>query len=358
MKNIKQQYPALKLYTYLNTASSGPISERLHEFRLEHDLDLLISGSNLQSKQDTILTQTREAVGRLFKAAPNRVALLPSFSFGFNTLMEGVDTSKRVLLIKEDYPSLNWAVESRGFKTFYVSVAGNLEENIFEVIEREKPDIFAFSLVQWISGIKLGMEFLSKLKKAFPELLLFADGTQFCGTEQFDFDNSAGDVLGASAYKWLNAGFGNAFFLFKETVQHHIDPKAVGFGSTMGKYKDKKDGLIGKFEPGHQDTLNFGSLLTAIQQVEDIGMENIETYLSDLSTQVRNAFQAANLLDETVSLRESHSSIFNIRADESLFGKLTSRGILCSQRGQGIRVSFHYYNDLNDLDKLLGVIKN
>lgn len=358
MKNIKEQYPALKLYTYLNTAASGPISERLHEFRLEHDLDLLISGSSLRTKQDTILTQTREAVGRLFKAAPDRVGLLPNFSFGFSTLMEGVDTSKRVLLLKEDYPSLNWAVESRGFKTSYVSVADNLEERIFEIIEKEKPDIFAFSLVQWINGIKLEMEFLKRLKAAFPELLLFADGTQFCGTEQFDFDGSALDVLGASAYKWLNAGFGNAFFLFKEGIQDHIAPKAMGFGSRMGKYKEEKDGVIGKFEPGHQDTLNFGSLLTAIQQIEDIGMEKIESHIKQLSAEARNAFGAANLLEETVSIRESHSSIFNIRGDESLFGKLTSRGILCSQRGEGIRVSFHYYNDLDDLDKLLRVLKS
>lgn len=357
MKNIKQQYPALKLYTYLNTASSGLISERLHEFRVEHDLDLLISGSTLRTKQDDILAKTREVVGNLFNASPNRVALLPSFSFGFNTLLEGVDASKRVLLIKEDYPSLNWAVESRGFKTYFVSVRDNLEENIFDVIEKEKPDIFAFSLVQWVSGIKLELDFLKKLKGAFPELLLFADGTQFCGTEQLDFDNSALDVLGASAYKWLNAGFGNAFFLFKEEMQQHISPKAIGFGSNMGKYKEHNDGLIGKFEPGHQDTLNFGSLLTAIQQVEDIGMEKIQTYLNDLSTQARNAFQAANLLDETISLRASHSSIFNIKADESLFRKLTSRRIICSQRGQGIRVSFHFYNDLNDLDKLMEVIK-
>jgi selenocysteine lyase/cysteine desulfurase len=357
MKNFKKQFPVLNQYTYLNTAASGLLPEVVMEFRQDHDLDLLISGSILKEKQGELLTGVREAVGRFLNCPPNRVALTPNFSYGFNTLMEGVEKGKKVLLLKNDYPSVNWAVESRDFETCYAEINEHLEQNILNTVERERPDIFAFSLVQWINGIKMDPDFLNELKKKFPDLLLFGDGTQYCGTEAFDFEVSALDVLGASTYKWMNAGYGNAFFLFKEHMEDKIMPKSLGFNSLQGKYKPHEGSLIGKFEPGHQDTLNFGSLKVAIELIEKIGIENIEKQVSFLASKAKKAFEKQGLLEPAVAKRSLHSSIFNIKGDEAVFRKLRSNNILCSQRGEGIRVSFHYFNSEEDLEKLLKVLK-
>ena len=109
MKNLRKPFPVLKQYVYLNTAASGLLSEKVLEFRQDHDLDFLISGSILKEKQSELLTEVRETVGSFFNCAPNHVALIPNFSFGFNTLMEGIDKSKKVLLLDGDYPSINWA---------------------------------------------------------------------------------------------------------------------------------------------------------------------------------------------------------------------------------------------------------
>ena len=188
MKNFKKQFPLLEQYIYLDTAASGLLSDDLLEFRQDHDLDFLIGGSLFREKRDTLFLKVRKSVGDLFGCAANRVALTPNFSYGFNLLMEGIDTSKKVLLLRNDYPSVNWAVESRGFKTCYAEIDQDLEQNIAEAVAAEKPDIFAFSLVQYINGIKIDPDFLLKLKQENPDLLLFADGTQYCGTEKFDFE--------------------------------------------------------------------------------------------------------------------------------------------------------------------------
>lgn len=357
MKNFKKQFPVLNQYTYLNTAASGLLPEVVMEFRQDHDLDFLISGSILKEKQGEVLTGVREAVGRFFHCAPNRVALTPNFSYGFNLLMEGVEKGKKVLLLKNDYPSVNWAVESRDFETCYAEIDENLEQNISEVIKKEQPDIFAFSLVQWINGIKIDLDFLKELKEKFPDLLLFGDGTQYCGTENFDFEDSALDVLGASTYKWMNAGYGNAFFLFKQHMEEKIFPRSLGFNSLQGKYKPHEGSLIGKFEPGHQDTLNFGSLKVAIELLEKTGIANIEKQVNTIASEAKKAFEKEGLLESSVVKRNLHSSIFNIRGNDALFQKLRSENIICSQRGEGIRVSFHYFNTPEDLEKLLKTIK-
>src|SRR5690606_5729946 len=177
MKNLRKPFPVLQQYIYLNTAASGLLSEKVFDFRQEHDLDLLISGSILKEKQGAMLTQVRETVGSFFNCAPQRVALVPNFSYGFNTLLEGIDKSKKVLLLKDDYPSINWAVTSRDFEASYAIIDEHLERNIKEAFSVNTPDVFAFSLVQYINGIKIEINFLKQLKQKYPNTLFVADGT-------------------------------------------------------------------------------------------------------------------------------------------------------------------------------------
>lgn len=357
MDNLRKGFPVLEQYTYLNTAASGLLPEKVWDFRQEHDLDFLISGGILKEKMGELLTEVRETVGSFFGCPPNRVALVPNFSFGFNSLLEGLENSEKALLLKNDYPSINWAVESRKFDVAYAEIDENLEENIIEAFKKQQPDFFAFSIVQYINGVKLNLDFLKELKKEYQDTIFIADGTQYCGTEIFDFEGLGLDVLISSGYKWLNAGYGNGFMLFNESIEDRISPKALGFGSLQGKYKAHQGNLIGKFEPGHLDTLNFGSLGEALKQLRKTGMENIENQVNLLKTKAREIFEEMNLLEELVVKRKEHASFFNIKGDDELFHFLRSRGIITSQRGEGIRVSFHYFNSEKELERLVKTLR-
>lgn len=357
MKNLRKPFPVLEQYTYLNTAASGLLSEEVFDFRQDHDLDFLVSGSILKEKQGKMLTEVRESVGKFFSCAPNRIALVPNFSFGFNTLLEGLDKSKKILLLENDYPSINWAVQSRNFPVCTAVIDGNIEENITKAFKENNPDVFAFSIVQYISGIKISVDFISQLKKEYPNTLFIADGTQYLGTEKFNFDASGLDVVTASTYKWLNAGYGNAFILFNEAAADKIDPKNLGFNSLQGKYKAHEGNFIGKFEPGHQDTHNFGSLKVALDLLQKVGMDTVEERVKNLTELAKEEFTKAGYLEKMVAGRQVHSPIFNIKGDDNLFGRLRGKDIICSQRGEGIRVSFHYFNTENELDILMRALQ-
>ncbi len=352
MDNLRKGFPVLEQYTYLNTAASGPLPEKVWEFRQDHDFDFFLKASVLKEKMGDMLTEVRESIGNFFHCAPNRVALVPNFSYGFNTILESIDKPNKVLLLENDYPSINWAVKSRDFTVIYATIDENLEENIIAQIEKEQPYFFAFSLVQWINGVKINVEFLKKLKTKFPELILIADGTQYFGTEAFDFDASGIDIAVSSCYKWMNAGYGNGFILFKESVQGKISPKNIGFGSLQGKYKAHEGNFIGKFEPGHYDTLNFGSLKVAIDLIQQIGIDVISARINTLKSIARERFASAGLLEDWTLEREDYSSLFNIKGDEKIFNKLKGEGIITSLRGEGIRVSMHYFNTEKDLNRL------
>ncbi|WP_081211997.1 aminotransferase class V-fold PLP-dependent enzyme [Salegentibacter sediminis] len=357
MDKFRKGFPVLEQYTYLNTAASGLLPEKVWEFRQDHDLDFLLKAGVLKEKMGEVLTDVRESVGNFFNCPGNQVALIPNFSFGFNTLLEGLDKPQKALLLKQDYPSINWAVESRNFEVSYAEIDENLEQNISEAFKKQQPGFFAFSIVQYVNGIKLSIDFLKELKEKYPETIFIADGTQYCGTEEFDFEASGLDVLICSSYKWLNAGYGNGFMLFDETIQGKVSPKALGFGSLQGKYKEREGNFIGKFEPGHLDTLNFGSLKVALDLIKNIGLKEIEAQLLKLQEKAKTAFEELDLLEESVIKRNIHSSIFNIKGDEKLYNALRAEHIITSRRGDGIRISFHYFNTEKEIDFLIKQLK-
>jgi len=357
MIELNKEFPVLNSYTYLNTASCGLISKSLVKWRHEHDQNLLKGGSVFRDTHKPFIESIRESVANYFNAGKNETALVPNFSFGLNTLLGGIDRSKKVLLLEGDYPSINWAVENRDFEVCYATIDENLEQNIEEAIATYRPDIFAFSLVQYISGIKIDMDFIKRLKAYHPGLLLVADGTQFLGTSNFSFADSGLDVLGVSAYKWILAGYGNGFFMIKEEAQPKILPKTIGFNSADATYGNRDEiSFIKLFEPGHQDTLNYGSIQQSLQMLEKIGKEQIEIKLNSLVSKAKSRFADLGLLEDKIVKRNIHSSIFNIKGDHDLFQKLSANNIICSKRGHGIRVSFHFYNSEEDLDKLIEVI--
>jgi len=356
MKNFAKLFPILNQYTYLNTAASGLLSVPVMDWRQDHDLDFLLQGSILKENQANVLEGVREKVGALFSCAPNRVALVPNFSYGFNTLLEGIDINKKVLLLDGDYPSVNWSFESRGFSIKYAQIDVDVESKIEDAFIKQQPDIFAFSLVQWLSGIKIDHTFLNDLKSRYPDTLFFADATQYLGTEVFDFDNSAIDVLGGSCYKWLNAGYGNGLFLFKADVAERIASKTTGFNSLQGKYKPQEGNFIGRFEPGHQDTLNYGSLGVAIDLINDIGMPQIESNIKEINKMASQAFVQRGLLDENLLNRKGHGSFYTIKGDQSLVDYLKAKNIIVVARGEGVRIAFHYFNNEHDLIQLLRVL--
>ncbi|MBQ4916008.1 aminotransferase class V-fold PLP-dependent enzyme [Maribacter sp. MMG018] len=358
MDKIRKEFPVLRKGVYLNTAVYGPLYDSLIDWRQEHDLDFLLHGSEMRENTLKVIADTRANVGDFFNCKKNNVALVNNFSIGLNTLLEGIDVRKKVLLFNNDYPSVNWAFENRNFDISYVKMGVEVEADIEAAIKKGHIDILAFSLVQWLDGFLIDLDFIKRLKQSHPDLLIIADGTQFCGAKTFDFDNSGIDVLGASAYKWLLSGYGNGFMMFSDRIIEECSVNTIGFNAANGNF-DNRDNIrfAKKFEPGHLSSLNFGSLNFSLQYFQNIGMDKITEHNKFLSQRAKEEFAGLGLLDQHIVEREKHSGIFNIKVDESVFQSLFQKNIVCAQRGSGVRLGFHFYNNESDLDTVVKILK-
>ena len=352
------QFPLLEKYTYLDTASSGILSKKQVTWRAVHDQTFFEQGSLFRLTQAAFLHDVKVTVARFFNSKVENTFLLPNFSFGFNTLLEGLPAGQRFLLLQEDYPSVNYAIETRGHSCEYVSIGDQLEERILDHIKTHKPTVFAFSLVQYINGIKLSLDFVKELKSLFPDLIIIADGTQFCGTAAVDFETSGFDVLMASGYKWMLAGYGNGFMMLKDGIASSLFPSARNRPAPKEPFMQTKSLLSVFFEPGHMDTLNFGTLKQSILYFEELGMDFIEERTTTLSEKARLAFAEKGLISDFVANRKEHSTIFNLAISTEKYQELIAADIICYPRGNGIRLAFHFFNSEDDLEKLLYILSN
>ena len=74
-------------YTYLNTAATGLLSETVFDYLQDQNLDMLTQASIFRDKKSNLYAEVREALAQFYKAEANKVALMPSFSFGFNAFL-------------------------------------------------------------------------------------------------------------------------------------------------------------------------------------------------------------------------------------------------------------------------------
>ncbi len=357
MKDFKLAFPLLNTHIYLNTPFTGLISEDLKQYRRFLDNEFQIKGSLFADEYEAeIIQSTKANLAKYYSTKPEQIGLVSNFSVGINLILNDLPQKSKVLLIKEDYPSVNFPVKSRDFLVSEVGISEYLEQGIQSAFEKNQPDFFIFSITQFISGIKIDLEFLKTLKHSFPQTFFIADATQYCGVESFNFEDSGIDVFGTSGYKWLNAGLGNGFFLFKSNFLKQFHFKSIGSNS-LDEKPDGEPRLTGFLEPGHYDLVALASLNFALKyHYETVGIQQIETQIQHLSKLAKAEFEKHDLLEKTVIKRNISSNIFSLKGDESLVEKLKNHNILTAFRGGRVRVGFQYFNTEDDLDKLVSTI--
>ena len=341
---IKAYYPLLTNTTYLNTAYVGLMSTQLAEFRRSHEEFYLKNGGDqYKMKAYDDLDSMHQSFASFFGLTPDRCFGTSNFSTGIRTALSFLPKKMRILLIEEDYPSLTDAFKEKGFDSAKIAMQPQIEEAIKEKLKSEKFEILALSIVQYTSGLFIDQEYLFRLKKEYPSLIIIGDGTQFLGAHQFNFDKSPFDLVAGSGYKWLLGGFGNGIVMLSKAF--------------VAMTSQKVESIRECFFNGHFNILGMASLDFAIRELVQNDFQSLVKEKAALSREVKNQLIADEFLPQWVGERSTHSSIFNIKGGEELFAFLQKHNIRCVQRSSGVRVSFHFYNTENDLDKLLKTLK-
>lgn len=358
-KNFKTDFPVCAQYTYANTAACGLLSESLMDWRQEHDIDYLIGGSLNKDKAGAFLHEVRNTIAGVFNHDASQTYLCPNFTFGFNRLVSLLPGRGKVVVAEGEYPSVVRAFSALdGWETIQVPPGDNTLDSLQQAIEKVRPQIFAFSMVHYITGERIPESFLRQLKEAYPDMLLLADGTQFLGAAPFSMRESAVDVMGASGYKWLLGGFGNGFLMIRdslaENIKEYLKPMVSLATESFLKEKDRLQLML---EGGHLDTLNFGSLKFSLEYLKAQEWSTIWKTIEDLRIKATSEFESTGLWQIPGGYGEHGSTIFSLHSKPKVIQALQERDVVFSERGGLLRLSFHCYNTVDEIERLGKIIR-
>ena len=177
------------------------------------------------------------------------------------------------------------------------------------------------------------------------------------------------DFLTAGCYKWLLSPLGAGYLYVKRELINKLEPTFVGWASVDQKIFETVDfwdiwhlklsNTASRFEIGSP---NFPSLVGARESMKlllDYGLENVNKRIQKLTDHLIEFVKNLGLELATPEEKQFRSGIVNFKINNALKveQKLNKKGIIFSARTHGIRVSPHYYNTEEEIDKLMDEVK-
>lgn len=274
----------------------------------------------------------------LVGARAEDVALVPAVSIGVGLVAASLpaEPGSNVVLYERDFTSalLPWrGLEARGVELRLVPL-----ETLAEAVD-ERTAVVCVSLVQSAEG---RVADLDALKATGARICL--DATQAVGTFPVDVDGV--DYLAAHAYKWLLCPRGLGFLYVSPERREEIEPWTAGWKSRPDPYEDYY-GLPPL--TGEARRLDVSLPWPAAAG----GRRSLELLVSLGAGRIADHnLGLARSLTDRLGLPEPASPIVRIQVDDAdgAAERLRESGIACSVRGGSVRLSFHLYNDQEDVE--------
>ena len=282
--------------------------------------------------------ECRSLFAGLIGAQAEDVALVTSTSSAAGLVAASLpaEPGSNVVLYERDFTSamLPWrCLESRRVELRLVGL-----EEVPEAVD-ERTAIASVSLVQSAEGRVVDLAALRASGAS-----VFLDATQAVGTYPVDVEGI--DYLVSHAYKWLLCPRGLAFFYVRPERRRGIEPWTAGWKSREDPYADyyglpKLTGDARRLDVSLPWFPAAGGR-TSLELFASLGIERIAAHNLGL----------ARAFTDELGLPEAASPIVRLEVEDAAGAarRLQEAGVACSVRGGSVRLSFHLYNDEEDVE--------
>lgn len=327
---------------YLDTPTYGLPSDGVISV-MSDALDRWQAGRATMAEYDDAVTTSRRLLATILGVRPERVAVANQASVLVGVVAAGLPDGSTVLVPEGDFTSLLFPFlvqEHRG-----ITVRECSREAVADSIDADV-DLVAFSLVQSSDGAILDADAITDAARRAGARIL-VDATQAAGW--LPFDPNRFDLTVISAYKWLLCPRGTAFMVFGPDQDLDLpavyagwyageDPWKSVYGSPLRLAKSAR-----RFDVSPAWFSWIGSV-PSLELIAARGVDSIHRHNRSLVTEVRGR----------LGLPASPSSIVVVPLTDTT--ALTEQGIACSKRAGAVRVGFHLYNSMDDVERLVTAV--
>jgi selenocysteine lyase/cysteine desulfurase len=362
---------------YLNSASYSPLPQRTQDAAREavgrKGAPWTLDGGFANRQHE----RARTAAARLINADPNDIALISSVSYGVATVGKilAIPANTRVLVLENDHssPVLEWQTRapSAGFivETIHQPLDGDWTAAVLAAIERPgamRVALASISSVHWSDGGVIDVEKVSAALKRQGALFL-VDATHAVGVISMDVTKFDPDFVIFPTYKWLIGPYGRAFIYIARRHQNGIPLEQTSFGrrgiqSDAEVYFNDLTYVTGvrRFDMGERDHfISMEMAAVGMEMMAEWGAAAISERLAMLTARIAEGLAGTKVRMMEARFRAPHiiSLGFAGGLPAGLVEALASEGIHVAARLARMRVSPHVFNDEEDIDRFVTVLK-
>lgn len=368
LESYRDEFPVLARKTYLISASLGPISNRSRR-NLDEYLDAWAAkGAPDEVWFEDIFPRMRglkASFARLSGSDPEELAITTNISIAISTIASALDFTERnrVVLSELDFPTDGhvWlAQRRRGVEIEWLRSPDGLTIPL-EEYERAIDDRTAVVMVNRVLYRSSALVDAKEVCRIARErgALSFVDDYHGIGIVPLDLHDLGCDVYAAGVLKWLCGGPGLAFLYVRRDLIPTLEPALTGWFGTAEPLSFDTQHLAyhptaRRFEHGTPPAPVFFLAQGGLDIVNEVDPERIRLRQGELTDHVIERADALGLPVRTPREREARGGVVNVGVGpnaEKICHALLSRNVCTDYRGDGLRISPHFFNTEEDVDR-------
>ncbi len=368
---IEREFPQDEGLIYLNHAAVSPwpyrSSAAIKQFADENYFTGAEKYKQWSAKENLLREQLRSLINA---PSVNDIAILKNTSEALSVVACGINWKQgdNVVSTNEEFPSNRFPWEAQqefGVSLKQVPVQVTEPEDALIAACDGHTRVMSISSVQYGSGLRLHLEKLGQHCRE-NRILFCVDAIQSIGAHKFDVQDMYADFAMADAHKWMLGPEGIALFYCRAEIRDQLKLHQYGWHMVQhaGDY-DRQDWQSAdsarRFECGSPNMLGTYALSASLSLIEEIGMENIETEIIELTSALIRKLKQINgleLLTNADPKRLAGIVTFTLPQSDlkALHVSLMRKRVICAHRFGGIRFSPHFYTPQDKIDKAIDIL--
>jgi cysteine desulfurase/selenocysteine lyase len=367
----QREFPVARDRIFLAHAGVCPLPQRVA--RAVSDCAQQAAGGD----QETLvypgrLNDGRKRAARLLNCQPEEVAFVGPTSLALSFIASGLSFRKgdNILIYFDDYPSnvYPWmALAEQGVEVRLLNTRGLGVIRPMDVMGQvdENTRLVALASCHFISGHRVDHATIGKFLRS-RNILFCLDAIQTLGAFPTTVEHV--DLLAADAHKWLLGPCGAGLLYVRREIQEQVNPPIYGWHNVrcpnfVAQERIALHGDSRRYEAGTQNLLGLVGLITAMEMILEIGVDNIASELLRKRAWLVSALKAKGCtVLQADAAPENASGIVSFHRPgqdlETLHQRWADANVVTSLRadraGQRyIRLSPHFYNTDAELQRVL-----
>lgn len=367
MENVREQFPVFKSRTYLNSCSYGALSVGVKQ-AVEEYLGVRMTTGSDWDHWVTKLEQARGLLAKLFDCSTDDMSVSSSVSESVNSLASALSfrgERNGIVVTDFDFPTTSqiWlAQQSRGARVARARADSSgtaIPLKAFDEVIDERTFIVSIPHVCYRNGVRLDPRPVIELAHERGALVVL-DCYQAAGTVPINAPDLEVDFLVGGCLKYLIGTAGVGFMYVRDAERCKLSPFMTGWFAqknigAMDIYHHQPSPTARRFESGTPNVCGLYAVSAGLELLLKVGLESISSQVKLLTDGIEERVTQRGWHLVTPAERGAMMAIKSKDAPQ-LVKLLLKEGIVVSDRDGNVRISPHFYNNTDDLDRLFEVL--